>query len=65
LFVLVRDEVDAEWELVDARTLAAKIENTDFGVWHTAVESRFRVWLVNRTYQLVRLLKRLIFGSNV
>jgi len=50
LFILVRNEVDAEWELVDARTLAAKIENADFWVWHTAIKSRFGVWLVNREH---------------
>lgn len=46
LFVLVGDEVDACWELVDVRTLAAKIENANLWVWHTTVESRLRVWLV-------------------
>ena len=33
LFILVGNQVDAERELVDVRTLSAQIEDTDFGVF--------------------------------
>jgi hypothetical protein len=46
LFILVGDHVNAEGELVDVRTLSAKIEDTDLGVGDTTVESGLRVWLV-------------------
>lgn len=38
LFVLVGDQVDTCWEVVDTRTLAAKIENTDLRVGHTTIQ---------------------------
>lgn len=37
--------MDAEGEFIDVGTLAAKIEDADFGVGHTTVEAGFRVWL--------------------
>ena len=39
LFVLVGNHVDAERELIDVRTLSAKIEDTNLGVRYTTVES--------------------------
>ena len=45
LFIFVGDQVDAERELVDVRTLSAKIEDTDLWVRDTTVESGLRVWL--------------------
>lgn len=45
LLILVGDEVDTQWELVDVRALAAEIEDADLGVWHTTVEAGFWVWL--------------------
>ena len=48
LLILVGDEVNTAWEVVDAGALAAEIENAYFGVWHTAVEARFGVWLYSR-----------------
>jgi hypothetical protein len=46
LFVLVGNHVHAEREFVDIGTLSSKIEDTDLGVRHTTVESRFGIWLV-------------------
>lgn len=46
LLILVGDEVDAEREIVDVRTLAAEVEDSDLGVWHTTVEARLGVRLV-------------------
>lgn len=45
LLVLIRDHVDAQREVIDGRTLAAKIEDTDLGVGDTAVEPGLRVRL--------------------
>jgi len=45
LFVLVGDHVDAERELIDVRTLASEIEDTNLRVWNTTVESGLWVWL--------------------
>ena len=39
MFILVGDEMDAEREFIDAGTLAAEVEDADFGVGHTAVET--------------------------
>ena len=41
LLILVGDEVDAGWELVDVRTLTAEIEDTD--LWAVTVVSTSRV----------------------
>jgi len=46
LLVLVRDEVHAERELIDAGTLTAQIEDADLGVGNTAVETGLWVRLV-------------------
>jgi hypothetical protein len=46
LFILVGDEMDAEWEVVDTSTLTAQVEDTDLCVWHTSVEAGLWVWLV-------------------
>lgn len=45
LFQLVGNEVDAEREVIDGGTLAAKIEDANLGVGDTAVEARLRVRL--------------------
>lgn len=37
--------MDAEREFIDVRTLAAKVENADFGVRYTAVEAGFGIRL--------------------
>lgn len=40
MFVLVRDHMDTERELVDIGTLPSEIEDTDLRVGDTAVKSR-------------------------
>jgi hypothetical protein len=45
LFVLVGDQVDAERELIDTSTLAAKVEDADLRVGDTTVETRLGVRL--------------------
>lgn len=45
MFIFVGDQVDAEREFVNIRTLSAKIEDTDLWVRDTTVESGLRVWL--------------------
>lgn len=45
LLILVGDEVNAGGELVDVRTLTAKVEDANLGVGHTTVEARLRVGL--------------------
>ena len=45
LFIFVRDEVNAEGELVDVRTLTAQVEDTDLRIGHTTVEARLGVRL--------------------
>lgn len=46
LLVLVRDEVDAQREVIDGRALTAQVENADLGVGDTTVEARLGVRLV-------------------
>lgn len=46
LLVLIRDEVHAEREFIDAGTLAAQIEDADLGVGNTAVETGLWIRLV-------------------
>lgn len=46
LLVLVRDEVDAQREVIDGSTLAAQVEDTNLGVGDTTVEPRLGVRLV-------------------
>ena len=46
LLILVGDEVDACWEVVDGGTLAAEIVDTDLCVGDTTVEPRLGVRLV-------------------
>ena len=48
LLILVGDEVDAEREVVDGGTLAAKIEDANLGVGDTTVEARLGVRLEMR-----------------
>ena len=45
LLVLVGDHVDAEGEFVDIGTLAAQVEDADFGIGDTAVEAGLGIWL--------------------
>ena len=45
LLVFVGDHVYAERELVDIRTLATEIKDSDFGIGHTTVEPGLWVWL--------------------
>ena len=45
LFIFVRHKVDAEREVVNTRTFASKIVDSNLGVGHTAVESRLGIWL--------------------
>ena len=53
LLIFVGDEVDAEGEVVDAGALAAEVEDADFGVWYTAVEAGFGVWLYRLSESLL------------
>lgn len=46
LFVFIGDHVNAEREFIDVGSLAAEIEDADFGVWNTTVEARFGIRLV-------------------
>jgi len=39
LFVLIRDQMDAQRELVYASLLASQIIDTDLGVWYTPAET--------------------------
>jgi hypothetical protein len=45
LLILVGDQVDAQREVVDGSTLAAKVEDANLRVRHTTVEPRLRVRL--------------------
>ena len=45
LFIFVWDHVYAQWELVDICSLSAKIEDSNFRVRYTTVESGLWVWL--------------------
>lgn len=45
LLILVGDQVDAEWELVNVCLLAAEIEDANLWVWDTTVETRLWVRL--------------------
>ena len=45
MLVLIADHMNAEREFIDIGPLAAKVEDADFGIRHTAVEARFGIWL--------------------
>ena len=45
LFVFVGDHVDAEREFIDVGTLAAQIEDANFGIGDTTVEAGLGIWL--------------------
>ena len=45
LLIFVGDHVNAKRKLIDVGTFAAKIENADFRIGDTTVETRFGVWL--------------------
>lgn len=46
LFIFIRDEMNAQWEVIDESSLSAQVENTDLGIWNTTTETRLRVRLV-------------------
>jgi len=46
LFVLIGNEMDTEWELVNTGTLTSQIKDTNLWVWYTSVETGIWVWLV-------------------
>lgn len=46
LLILVGDEVDAEREVVNVRTLATQVKDTNLGVGYTTVKPRLGVGLV-------------------
>jgi len=46
LLELVGHQVSAEWEVVDRRLLAAKVVDTNLGIWHTTAIPRLDVRLV-------------------
>ena len=48
LFVFVGNHVHAEGEFIDVGTLAAEVEDADFGVGDTAVEAGFGIRLYVR-----------------
>lgn len=60
LLILVGDEVDAEREVVDNGTLAAKIEDANLGVGDTTVEARLGV----RLYQKRQVSDQFSFASH-
>lgn len=37
--------MNTKGEFIDVRSLAAKVENADLGVGHTAIETGLRIWL--------------------
>jgi hypothetical protein len=45
LLILVGNQVDAQWELIDVCTLSAQVEDSDLGIRDTTVEPRLRVRL--------------------
>ena len=45
LLILVRDQVDAEGEIVDGGTLSPEVEDPDLRVGHTTVEPGFGIRL--------------------
>jgi hypothetical protein len=45
LFIFVRNEMDAEREVINTSSLSSKIENSDLRIGYTTVESGFWVWL--------------------
>ena len=45
LLVFIGYHVDAEGEFIDVGTLAAQIENANFGIWDTAIEAGLGIWL--------------------
>lgn len=49
LLILVGNQVNAEREVVDRRSLAAQVENSNLGVGHTAVKPRFGIRLGKTT----------------
>lgn len=46
LFVLIRYQMDAQWEVLDVGLLATEIEDTDLRIWDTTAEPGLGVRLV-------------------
>lgn len=46
LFIFIRHEMNAQWEVVDEGSLATQVEDADFRVGNTTTEARLRVRLV-------------------
>jgi hypothetical protein len=46
LFILIRNEMNAQREVIDERLLSAQIKDTNLCVWHTTAETRFGVRLI-------------------
>lgn len=61
LLILVGDEVDAEREVVDVGTLAAKIKDANLGVGYTTVEPRLGERLYPRNPPLAYFFFRFLF----
>ena len=53
LLILVGDEVNAEREVIDVSTLAAKVEDSDLGVGDTTVESRLGIRLLSKAVSIL------------
>lgn len=54
LFVLVRNQVDAERELVDGRSFPTKVKDANLRIRDTSIESRLWVWLKNEDVSTIR-----------
>jgi hypothetical protein len=46
LFIFIRHEMNAEWEVIDVSPLSAQVEDADLGVWDTTAETRLWVRFV-------------------
>ena len=46
LLILIRDQVDTQWEVLNACLLATQVKDADLGVGDTPTETRLGVWLV-------------------
>lgn len=46
LFILIRHQVYAKWEVLYASLLLAQVKNPDLSIGDTTTEPRLRIWLV-------------------
>lgn len=46
LFIFIRHEMNAQWEVIDESLLATQIEDTNLGIGNTSTEARLRIRLV-------------------